>query len=243
MALRAAGRCGRARPGDAYIQKSAVHCPWPKSSSTRLGASFLTAGVSSSISGCRPSRCATSIVQVVDVTARKYSWSLSVTGVVARPGASSWKCTNFLTRHEKWSSNSSTRGRDRLASSIAADRVQTTVTGLPLTATVVVEVEERAANGMLNGMFIDSMTDDRCRGRGPRLPARKVAQRVEVQVLGVILVGQPWRPQPHQVHHRSATTAGHLAHFGPGHRSGGPFVSARARCAEADGSAPGAAHG
>jgi hypothetical protein len=57
--------------------------------------------VSSSVSGCRPSRSAVSIVHAVEVTARKNSCSLSFAATVVRPGASSWKCTNFFTRHEK----------------------------------------------------------------------------------------------------------------------------------------------
>ena len=80
-----------------HIQKSACHSPLLKSSLTRLGDSLCEAAVSNSTSGCRPRRSATSIVQAVEVTARKYKWSLSATWIVVRPGASSWKCANFFT--------------------------------------------------------------------------------------------------------------------------------------------------
>ena len=84
-----------------HIQKSACHSPLLKSSLTRLGDSLCEATVSNSASGCRPRRSATSIVQAVEATARKYKWSLSATWIVVRLGASSWKCTNFFTKHEK----------------------------------------------------------------------------------------------------------------------------------------------
>lgn len=67
-----AERSGGIRVASRYISNVATHRLLSKSRATRFGASLRTASLSSSISGCRPSASATSIVQAVDVTARKY---------------------------------------------------------------------------------------------------------------------------------------------------------------------------